>query len=88
MTAPSAKSAYLFHVRDTGQKVCHYSLVLTCHRSWLTMSDRQPTIQLVFQPTLKVAGEVIDGAVHLNFPGLSREKIEEVHVKLRCVVDT
>lgn len=54
------------------------------------MSDRQPTIQLVFQPTLKVAGEVIGVAVHLNFPGLIREKIEEVHIciKLRCVVDT
>ena len=46
------------------------------------------TIQLVFEPTLKVAGEVIKGTVQLNFPGLIKAKIEEVHVKLRGTVYT
>ncbi len=46
------------------------------------------TIQLLFQPTLKVAGEVIGGEVLLFFPGLMKDKVEEVHVKLRGFVLT
>ncbi len=46
------------------------------------------TIKLVFEPTLRVAGETVQGEVHLNFPGLIRDKINEVHVKLRGYVYT
>ncbi|KAI0802031.1 hypothetical protein BC629DRAFT_1252909, partial [Irpex lacteus] len=35
-----------------------------------------------------VAGETIQGEVHLNFPGLIRDKINEVHVKFRGYVYT
>ncbi|KAI0087761.1 hypothetical protein BDY19DRAFT_953056 [Irpex rosettiformis] len=46
------------------------------------------TITLLFEPTLKVAGETIKGEVHLNFPGLIKDKIDEVYVKLRGSVYT
>ncbi|KAI0345935.1 hypothetical protein BDW22DRAFT_1353570 [Trametopsis cervina] len=48
----------------------------------------EQTIKLVFNPSLKVAGEVISGEVQLHFPGLMRDKVVEVHVKLRGSVFT
>ncbi|KAI0683446.1 hypothetical protein BC835DRAFT_1423249 [Cytidiella melzeri] len=48
----------------------------------------EEAITLVFNATLKVAGEAIHGEVHLDFPSLMRDKIEEVHVKLRGSVYT
>lgn len=51
------------------------------------MADDQP-IHLVFDSRLRVAGEVLDGEVHLNFPILMKSKVQEVHVKLRGSVYT
>jgi hypothetical protein len=48
----------------------------------------EDTIRLEFDATLKVAGETIHGEVRLYFPGLMKDKIEEVHVKLRGSVFT
>ncbi|KAI0802029.1 hypothetical protein BC629DRAFT_161207 [Irpex lacteus] len=54
-----------------------------------TMSDTEiQTIRLSFSRTLKVAGEAIGGEVHLFFPGLIKDKIQEVHLKLRGFVET
>lgn len=47
-----------------------------------------PTIQLVVQPTLRVPGEVVEGVAQLYFPNLAKDKIEEVHVKLRGTIYT
>ncbi|KAI0087779.1 hypothetical protein BDY19DRAFT_223404 [Irpex rosettiformis] len=46
-------------------------------------SSQAPTIELVFEPTLKLPDEVLNGIVQLRFPNLTNDKIEEVHVKLR-----
>lgn len=51
------------------------------------MSDNEP-IQLVFGSHVRVAGEVVVGEVHLNYPLLQKEKVEEVHVKLRGTTKT
>lgn len=51
------------------------------------MADDEP-IHLVFEAHLRVAGEVLNGEVHLNFPALMKSKVEEVHVKLRGSVST
>jgi hypothetical protein len=48
----------------------------------------EDTIRLEFDASLKVAGEQIHGEVHLHFPSLIKDKIEEVHVKLRGQVFT
>ncbi len=45
-------------------------------------------IHLIFNPVLRVAGETVDGEIHLNFPSLLRERIEEVYVQLQGFVDT
>ena len=46
------------------------------------------TIALIFEPTLRVAGETIRGEVHLYFPGLIKDNLIEVYVKLRGSVYT
>ena len=51
------------------------------------MGDDEP-ISVIFDPHVRVAGEVIQGEVHLNFPLLQKDKVEEVHVKLRGSVNT
>ncbi len=45
-------------------------------------------ITLVFARKLRVAGEILEGEIHLDFTELTRDKIEEVHVKLRGSVFT
>ncbi|KAI0345944.1 hypothetical protein BDW22DRAFT_1389932 [Trametopsis cervina] len=50
--------------------------------------DTPPTISLVFSNGLKVAGETLEGEVHLNFPLLMKSKVSEVHIKLRGSVYT
>lgn len=47
-----------------------------------------PTISLMFDGRLRVAGEVLEGEVHVNFPALMKDKVEEVHVKLRGSIVT
>ncbi|KAI0802071.1 hypothetical protein BC629DRAFT_1284933 [Irpex lacteus] len=51
-------------------------------------TSHTPTIQLVVQPTLRVPGEVVEGVAQLYFPNLAKDKIEEVHVKLRGSIYT
>lgn len=51
-------------------------------------SDEIPAIALKYNSVLRVAGEVIEGEVHLHFPTLMKDKVEEVHVKLRGSVYT
>ena len=51
-------------------------------------TSQNSTIQLLFEPTLKLSDEVIDGVIQLHFPSLIEDKIEEVHVKLRGSVYT
>ncbi|KAI0087523.1 hypothetical protein BDY19DRAFT_954117 [Irpex rosettiformis] len=51
-------------------------------------SEENQAIRLIFQPVLRVAGEVIEGEVHLHFPSLMKDRVEEVHVKLRGSVYT
>ncbi|KAI0688328.1 hypothetical protein BC835DRAFT_1373087 [Cytidiella melzeri] len=51
-------------------------------------SDVPPAISLMFAKNLRVAGEVLEGEVHLNFPVLTKSKVEEVHIKLRGSVYT
>ena len=46
-------------------------------------SELSNAINLVFDPHLRVAGEVVEGSVDLYFPKLRDDNIEEVHVKLR-----
>ncbi|PSR74839.1 hypothetical protein PHLCEN_2v9553 [Hermanssonia centrifuga] len=45
-------------------------------------------ITLVFARKLRVAGEILEGEIHLDFTELTRDKIEEVHVKLRGSIFT
>ncbi len=46
-------------------------------------------IELVFNSDLfKVAGEVLEGEVLLNFPTLQLDKVEEVYVKLEGTTST
>ncbi|KAI0087763.1 hypothetical protein BDY19DRAFT_222077 [Irpex rosettiformis] len=45
-------------------------------------------LHLLFNPTLKVAGETVHGEVHLNFPSLMKDEIEAVYVKLQGFVYT
>ena len=40
-------------------------------------------LHLIFNPTLKVAGETVDGEIHLNFPSLLRDRIDSVYVQLQ-----
>jgi hypothetical protein len=47
-----------------------------------------PAISLMFDGRMRVAGEVLAGEVHLNFPILMKDKVEEVHIKLRGSVYT
>lgn len=46
------------------------------------------TIVLIFEPTLRVVGETIRGEVRLYFPGLIKDSLDEVYVKLRGSVFT
>ncbi|KAI0087757.1 hypothetical protein BDY19DRAFT_953036 [Irpex rosettiformis] len=47
-----------------------------------------PAISLMFDKRLRVAGEVLEGEVHINFPSLMKDKVEEVHIKLRGSIYT
>lgn len=53
-----------------------------------TGSELSNAINLVFDPHLHVAGEVVEGSVDLYFPKLRDDNIEEVHVKLRGFIAT
>lgn len=51
--------------------------------------DDIPALGLVFdQKALRVPGEVITGKVHLYFPTLVADNVEEVHIKLRGSIVT
>ncbi|KIP10197.1 hypothetical protein PHLGIDRAFT_22411 [Phlebiopsis gigantea 11061_1 CR5-6] len=51
--------------------------------------DDIPALSLVFNPRIaRVPGEVLQGEVHLYFPTLLSDNIEEVHLKLRGSVVT
>ncbi len=45
-------------------------------------------VSLVFDTKPRVAGETVQGEVHLNFRLLELNEFEEVNVKLRGVVST
>ena len=50
--------------------------------------EEAPAVSLMFDNRLRVAGEVLEGEVHLNFPSLMKDKVEEVHIKLRGSIYT
>ena len=54
------------------------------------MSNKElESVNLVFDARrLRVAGETIEGEVHLYFPKLMEDNVEEVHIKLRGAVRT
>ena len=52
------------------------------------MSAYAEPLTLALDSTLRVAGEVIEGTVLLNFKALQNTPIEEVHIKLRGSVFT
>ncbi|KAI0345946.1 hypothetical protein BDW22DRAFT_1353585 [Trametopsis cervina] len=51
------------------------------------MSADEP-VRLLFDPSLKVAGQRIEGAVEVYWPGVIEKKIEELVVKLRGTILT
>lgn len=51
--------------------------------------DETPALALVFdQKTTRVPGDAITGEVHIYYPTLIADKVEEVHIKLRGVAVT
>ncbi len=52
-----------------------------------TMSAEEP-VRLIFDPSTKVAGQVIEGAVDLHWPTAIDKNIEEVILKLRGEINT
>lgn len=51
------------------------------------MSAEEP-VRLIFDPSTKVAGQVIEGAVDLHWPTAIDKNIEEVILKLRGEINT
>ena len=51
------------------------------------MSAENP-VHLVFDPSLKVAGQVLEGSVELYWPEAVDKNIEEVIIKLRGELST
>ncbi len=49
----------------------------------LPLTLKMPPITLLFAPSMRVGGEVLQGEVELRFPQILQDEIEEVHVKLR-----
>lgn len=52
------------------------------------MDKDTPAVRLVFDPRVRVEGETVEGEVHLYFPTLREDNIEEVHIKLRGSLQT
>lgn len=51
------------------------------------MSTDDP-VQLLFDPSLKIAGQDLEGAVDLYWPGIQEKDIDEVVLKLRGTLST
>lgn len=52
------------------------------------MSPSAPALTLALPPTIYVAGGFIEGEVLIDFRQLQQENIQEVHLKLRGVLQT